>query len=223
MDSLKNGFGLGIGAMIGIGAVVVMCICGMCVTCVGLAALGEQNAAPGSARLRATLPAVELPAPASAGGDDQAPAPASVGGDQAPAPASVGVGQDALAGNIRWKVLEAKDLGNKLQSDNEFMEPLETSGRFVQVRVEVENRGTEAAIFTDVNLVDNQGRKFEDNSDASIWFVDNKEHCILEQLNPNLPKVCTMIFELPAGATGLKFQAGDFSFTDNEVFVDLGL
>ena len=70
-------------------------------------------------------------------------------------------------------------------------------------------KGVEALTFSDINLLDSQGRSFEDSTDASIQFVDPQEHCVLEQLNPNLPKTCTKIFEVPLDANSLKAQVGD--------------
>lgn len=241
MDKLKDGFGLGIGAMLGIGAVVLFSICGVCVVCFGLTALvaaGRDNP-QGAARLRPTpavvqfapgpeqsSPPVDSPPTASLAAPPSAPVEVPVEPPtESPGVATVFVvGQDALAGDIRWKVLEAVDLGNHLQSDNQFVDPIDTSGKLVKVHFEIENRGSEVKLFSSVNLVDSQGRKFEKNTDASIWYIDNKESCTLEQLNPNLPKICTMIFELPLDATGLKLQAGDLDmFGGSEILIDLGM
>lgn len=148
------------------------------------------------------------------------------GGDQEQASQekeAAAVGQDVIVGDIRWKFLEATDLGQELKSDNQFIDPKTTAGRFVKVRFEIENRGTEAATYAGIEVVDGQGRTFKTYDDR-ITFTPQGELCVLEQLNPNLPKTCTEIFEVPADATGLKAKAGDLElFGGEEALVDLGL
>lgn len=133
------------------------------------------------------------------------------------------VGDDVQVGEIRWKFLEVTDLGKELKSDNQFIDPKSTSGKFVKIRFEIENQGTEAASYAGIDLKDGKDRTFKPY-DERFSFVPEGEGCILEQLNPNLAKTCTEIFEIPADATGLKVVAGDLElFGAEEVMVDLGL
>lgn len=132
------------------------------------------------------------------------------------------IGQDVIVGKVRWKVLAAEDLGAELKSDNQFIDPLTTSGHFVRVRVEVENRDTDARTFTEGDIADGQGRTFGDSSDA-IFFIEEKERCVLERLNPNVPRVCTAIYELPTDATALKLVVGDLAPFGDEASIDLNL
>jgi hypothetical protein len=133
------------------------------------------------------------------------------------------VGEDVQVGEVRWKFLEVEDLGKELKSDNQFIDAKTTSGKFVRVRFEVENQGTESASYAGVDLVDGKGRTFKPY-DERFSFVPEGEGCVLEQLNPNLVKTCTEIFELPADATGLKVVAGDLQmFGTDEAQVDLGM
>ncbi|MCG3208382.1 MAG: hypothetical protein FOGNACKC_01986 [Anaerolineae bacterium] len=220
MAGLRNGFGLGMGAMLGIVAGVLFLVFACCAGCFGLAIVGAAMDDGRSSAL--PRPTREQPARLA-----QLPSAQEPSQPQPVRQESVqifGINQDAVAGNIRWKVLEAGDLGNNLTSENQFVDPITTQGRFIKVRFEMENRGSDVVHFSDVNLVDSQGRKFKDHSDASIWFVSDQEHCIFEQLNPNIIKTCTMIFEVPLDAHGLKFQAGDLDmFSTAEALVELGL
>ncbi len=130
--------------------------------------------------------------------------------------------QNVIVGKVRWKVLVVENLGAELKSDNQFIDSLGTTGRFVLVRVEVENQAAEARTFIEGDLEDDQGRTFGDNSDA-IFFVEDNERCILESLNPNLPRICTAIYEVPADATGLKLVVGDLAPFGGEASINLGL
>lgn len=212
---LGQGFGFGVGMIAAVIVVVLLlvgCLCAFCGgTAILVAVVNSEDSGPtaGSDQEPRRFP------PAGSGSGGQA--------DAGQAGGSVGVGQDVLVGNIRWKVLEAQDLGNTLQSDNEFTEPRTTAGRFIRVRFEIENRGSEARSFTDINLIDAQGRNFENANDV-LSFIDAPEQCFLEQLNPNLPRVCTYIFEVPADATGLQAQVGDLElFGSEEAFINLNL
>jgi hypothetical protein len=133
------------------------------------------------------------------------------------------VGQDVTVAEVRWRVLEAVDLGNMLAAPNEFQQPLSTSGRFIKVRFEVENLGSSQTSYGGVELIDQRDRRFENSSDAFPWIDDN-ETCILETLNPNVPKTCADIYEIPADATSLKLVVGDLNpFGSEEAQVDLGI
>lgn len=133
------------------------------------------------------------------------------------------VGEDVQVGKIRWKFLEAKDLGQELKSDNQFIEAKKTSGKFIQVRFEVENQGTEAASYAGIDLKDSKDRTFKPY-DERFSFVPEGEGCVLEQLNPNLTKTCTEIFEIPGDASGLQVVAGDLELLgSDEARIDLGL
>lgn len=137
-----------------------------------------------------------------------------------PAPA---VGQDVLVGEVRWKILSAESLGNTLISGNQFIDDLTTSGNFVKVRFEIENRSKDMKSFTGLDLIDNRDREYTRSSDA-IRFIDNGEECVLENINPGITKICTAIYEVPFDATGLQAHVGDLSFWgSDEERIDLGL
>ncbi|MGH7274015.1 MAG: DUF4352 domain-containing protein [Nitrospiria bacterium] len=143
-------------------------------------------------------------------------------GEQAEEIAPAVVGQDVMVGDIRWKVLEARELGQELKSDNEFMEPKKTSGKFVMMRFEIENRKSEAVTYAGIELVDDKERTFKHYSEQ-FGYIDKDETCVLEQLNPNISRTCTEIFELPADARGIKAKVGDLElFGGDEVLIDLG-
>jgi hypothetical protein len=138
------------------------------------------------------------------------------------APAAQKVGDEIIVGEVRWKVLEAKTLGQELKSSNEFIKPKTTSGKFVLVRLEVENRKSEAATYAGIDLVDSKDRTFQRYAEQ-VGFIPEEETCILESLNPNISRTCTEIFELPGDAQGVKAKLGDLAvFGSKETLVDLG-
>lgn len=142
--------------------------------------------------------------------------------EAAEAPQAFKVGEDVNVGEIRWKVLEVTDLGKELKSDNEFIEPKETSGKFVLVKFELENKGSDPATYSGIDLVDDKDRTFKPY-DERIGFIEQNELCILEQVNPGLSKTCTEIFELPGDAAGVKASVGDLAPFGDDAMIDLGL
>lgn len=159
--------------------------------------------------------------PAASGSSGSQPAQEQPAQEAAAPPAAVG--QDVTVGEARWKILEVRNLGQELKSDNEFIKPKTTAGKFILIRLEVENRKAEDATYGGINLVDGKGRKFERYTEQ-FGFVPEAESCVLKQLNPNLPATCSEIFELPADAAGLKALVGDLElFGSGEALVDLKL
>jgi hypothetical protein len=139
------------------------------------------------------------------------------------APQSYTIGQDVTVDEMRWKIVSAEDLGNTLESDNQFVTERTSSGRWVRVRFEMENLSKDMLSFAGLDLVDAQGRTLKPSSDA-IQFIAPEESCILENLNPNVAKTCTVIYEVPANATGLQAQVTDLKILGgSETLIDLGL
>lgn len=132
------------------------------------------------------------------------------------------VGQDVKVDQVRWKILSAKDLGNRLKSDNQFIEDKTTTGRFVSLRFEVENLSKDMLTFAGFDLVDDQGRTYTRSSDV-FMLLPTDEVCMLENLNPNVAKICTAVYEVPANAENLRAKVGDLKFGGKETLIDLGL
>lgn len=153
-------------------------------------------------------------------GGAKTPAPAAL---SKPAASSFGLGQNVKVGEIRWKITGAKNLGQTLKSDNQFIKEKSTSGRFVQVTFEIENQSKDLKTFAGLDVVDKQGRVYKASSDA-LAFIQEDTRCILENINPNIVKSCLVIYEMPQDATGLKAKATDLMLLGmQEKLIDLGL
>jgi hypothetical protein len=194
------------GCLVLVGVVVVLGVIG--------AALGTRGGSA-SQPTAAALPGATQPTAQEA----TAPPAATA----APTAQAATVGQDVRVDEVRWKVLEAEALGKQLKSTNQFIKDKTTSGQFVRVRFELENLSKDLLTFAGLDLVDDQGRTFKPSSDV-IGFIPSEELCVLENLNPNVAKTCTAIYEVPANATGLKAQVGDLKLLGNQsALIDLGL
>jgi hypothetical protein len=137
-----------------------------------------------------------------------------------PAPA---IGSDVSVGKIGWKVTKAAAVGNTLKSDNQFVQDKTTSGMFVQVTYQIENRGTDKVYFQAPKLVDAQNRKFGDYSEG-LFFIPQNEQCVLKELNPNVPAACTAIYEVAADAKQLKAEVTPLALLGGSlVLIDLAI
>lgn len=133
------------------------------------------------------------------------------------------IGENVTVNEVRWRVLEVKDLGSTLTSANQFIEDVTTSGRFVQVRFEIENRGKSMKSFSGLDLIDSQKREYKSASDAIPFLPEGEDCIIIENLNPNVPKTCVAIYAVPADATGLTARVGDLNPLSSEyAYVALG-
>lgn len=134
------------------------------------------------------------------------------------------VGQDVEVGEVRWTIIEAIDEGQTLSSDNQFIDDKTTAGRFVRVTFEMENLSKDLLSFTGMNLVDDQDRQFIPSSDVFTFLETGKECIIIENLNPNVPKICQAIYELPANATGVNAKVTNLRMLGTrEAYVSLGV
>ena len=209
----KSGFGVGL--LIAIVAVIFLllgCLCFFCGSgAIAFAVLNSDSGA--TARSDSGSRGFEGFASPGEGGRDGAEAGSG----------SFGVGQDVIVGNVRWTILEAQDLGNTMPGIDEFTDPRTTNGRFIRIRLEVENRGSEALSLTDIDLVDAQGRTFQ-NETGVYGYVPDQEVCFLEQLNPNLPRTCTFLFQVPPDASDLQASVGDLQlFGSKDALISLNL
>lgn len=137
---------------------------------------------------------------------------------------SFNVGDDVQVDEVRWKIIDVKDEGQVLKSGNQFIDDKKTSGRFIRVSFEMENLSKEMLTFGGIDLVDSQGREYKESSDT-LMFVPEAQLCpFIENLNPNVPKTCQLIFEVPANAERLQAKVGDLKLLGNaEELINLGL
>jgi len=134
------------------------------------------------------------------------------------------VGDDVKVDEVRWKLIEVKDEGQTLKSGNQLVDDKKTSGKFLRINFEMENLSKEMLTFVGIDLVDNQGREFKPLSDAFMFVPDEQRCALIENLNPNLPKTCQLIFEVPANAEKIQAKVGDLKMLGSaEELIDLGL
>lgn len=131
--------------------------------------------------------------------------------------------QDVPSGDVTWKISAVKDRGTSLQAKDSRYPTISktktTAGKFVEITIQIENKGKDLASITTPTLIDSQNREFTSSSDVSEWVPDGKDLFLLSNLQPNLPKEFVVIYEVPPGATGLKARVGVI----HPQLIDLGI
>lgn len=135
-----------------------------------------------------------------------------------------GVGDIVSLDDSTWVVLESKDLGKTLKTNNQFVEPLRTEGKYISVSFKVTNTtNKEERIAIHPPIVDSKGREFGELDMQSMYAPKGMKTMSLEQLPSSMPRKFWAVYEVPPDATGLKFKARELSTFGEKVFIGLGL
>ncbi|NQV13031.1 MAG: DUF4352 domain-containing protein [Parcubacteria group bacterium] len=139
-------------------------------------------------------------------------------------------GEEVNIGNAKWKLVEAKDLGDTLKGSSSKYpsytkdKKAKTNSKFVMVTLEIENLDTEMHSVTAPNITDDKGREFITSSDTSEWIPEDKGIFILSNLNPNVPQQFSVIYEIPKDAANLTVKVKELKFlSTEEALIELGI
>ena len=127
---------------------------------------------------------------------------------------------------VSWQLLSAKDMGNKLESNNMFTEDKTTIGKFIKVEAVVKNLGNEKKdlTFSTFNIVDNKGREFAELPESYAYTGEEIGTDFIKEINPGLEGNYIFIFEVPLDANGLMFEATDLNIVfPAKTYISLGL
>jgi hypothetical protein len=117
----------------------------------------------------------------------------------------------------------AKDMGNRLKSNNPFQENAKTEGKYIGVQFKVTNlTKVEERIIEHPKLVDGQGREFNVLDEAAFYIPEKAKTMQLEALPPSLQRTFWAIYEVPADASGFKFQVRTLGLFPDNALVALG-
>lgn len=131
------------------------------------------------------------------------------------------LGNDYRVGDVQWKAIDALNLGNRIRSDTWLYDDLITSGYFIWVRYEVENLDDRPKSLTSADIMDQERRVFEGHDDAYLYISDGTS-CTYVGLNPNLPKICEDIFEVPNNTHIVALIATDLEYNGEYELIFLG-
>ena len=136
------------------------------------------------------------------------------------------INQNIEVGKARYIVLSARDRGNILKSSDSkypsFTDKTST-GKFIEIELEVENTGTITETFVPSPLLtDNLNREFKEMGlDVMEWIPEGK--LFSGDLQPGVPKQFILMYEVADNSSGLKLKVRDISFGGTaQALIDLG-
>lgn len=136
------------------------------------------------------------------------------------------IGEEVTFNNdSTWIVLNAENKGNFLKSNNMFQKDAQSDGKFIVVQFKVSNlTNKEERLFIGPKLIDSKGREFKHYDHESFYIPDGAKTMSLEAIPAGLPREFYAVFEVPADATGIRFQARDLKsvFSPDYKLVDMG-
>ena len=133
------------------------------------------------------------------------------------------MGETVTFDDSEWVVLEARDAGATLKSNNQFQEDAKTDGKFVIVKFKVKNKGKkEDQLFLKLELLDDDGREFRQRDEAAFYVPKGAKTIGLEALPPSMAKEFWTVFEIPADSKGLRFRTRSLASNDDTKLVSLG-
>jgi hypothetical protein len=124
-----------------------------------------------------------------------------------------------------WIVLNAENRGNSLTSNNQFQKNAQSDGKFIVVQFKVSNlTNKEERLFVGPKLIDSKGREFNHYDHDTFYIPKGKKTMSMEAVPAGLPREFYAVYEVPADASGLRFQARDLKsvFSPNYKLIDLG-
>lgn len=138
-------------------------------------------------------------------------------------PVPPGMNTDLIIDNIRWRAIGLEEIGNQLAAISDYDSDATTSGKFVRVFLEVENRRNEPTRdYEPPDLVDGQSRRFAPYNDR-FGYIPLDKSCYAETFNPNLTRQCIEIYEVAADSGALyKIIVNNFeSFDPIEAIIEM--
>jgi hypothetical protein len=131
------------------------------------------------------------------------------------------VGEVVKFDDSQWEVVSAKNLGTNLQG---ITGNKTSQGKFIKVEFKVTNLSKkEESILDHPKLLDDKDREFGPMDDQSLYIPDPERTITLESLPPSMMKRFSAIYEVPADAKGLVFQARALSAFGDKKKVVLGM
>ncbi|MBK7580339.1 MAG: hypothetical protein IPI67_09065 [Myxococcales bacterium] len=121
----------------------------------------------------------------------------------------------------QWVVVGASVIGKQVQG---LTGDKKTSGKFLKVDFKVTNTSKESETILDhPKVFDDQAREFKPLDDQAMFIHEPEQSLTLESLPPSMLKRFTALYELPADAKGLSFEARALSAFGARRRVSLGL
>jgi hypothetical protein len=129
------------------------------------------------------------------------------------------IGDTFVLGDIQYKILSAKNLGNDLSKYNNFGDGVigmgTTQGNFIEIKIHAENIGKDEVGVNKISVVDSDDRKFDFSVNPSAMLsISGYEmygmYPDYEGVKPGLSEDFVALFEVSKQSSGLKLDFPDY-------------
>lgn len=130
------------------------------------------------------------------------------------------LGEEARDGKFAFTVNDFECIGDTLEPNDDFLEPVTAQGQFCVLELTVENIGDEAQGLATSNqyLYDDQERRYSASDDVEVLMAVDSP--IYDSINPGNSMDGTVVFDVPEGAA-IEFAGLHDSALSGGVLVDL--
>ena len=136
-------------------------------------------------------------------------------------PKEARIGETVTIDDSTWVVVSATNIGGELTG---ITGNKKTAGKFVKVEFKITNTGKkDESILDHPKVIDDQDREFRPMDDQSLYIPQPEQTLTLESLPPSIMKRFSAIYELPADAKGLRFEARELAAFGKKQKVALGI
>jgi len=134
------------------------------------------------------------------------------------------IGETISFEDSEWVVLDAKDVGSTLKSNNQFQEDRTSAdGKFVQVHFKITNKSKkEEMLFLPLNLIDGEKNEFKELDERAFYVPAKAKTLGMEALPVGLSREFWTVFEVPKKATNFKFRTRKLKDDSDTKLVELG-
>lgn len=131
------------------------------------------------------------------------------------------INQEVTVEGITWKVLSAEDKGNTLKAISPYGDNcVSNSGKYIQVKVSLQNDTNEMKSTIGLNLYDDEGREYISSSD--VFGCVEEEFFLLDNINPGIRTEFIQTYEVPDEASNLVLKVTDLNlFSDKHEYIGL--
>lgn len=131
--------------------------------------------------------------------------------------------KEVKAGDIRWELLEAEDLGPIIGDElGATLQPLE--GKFIYISFLVENTGEDVRQIFDLKVIDDKGRIYSICTEAYGYIFTAPEVCIVQDAPPGVERNFDAVFDVPVDSENLVLEVTDLNIPPKEKkYIDLGI
>lgn len=128
---------------------------------------------------------------------------------------------EAIAGDIRWQLLKAEDIGPSFEGEFGTLESIQ--GKFIYIEFTVENSGQDTKQILDLKAIDSKGRIYSICNETYGYF-DGPSACTLQDINPETKQTFAASFDVPLDSAELVLEVTDLNTPPRErAYIDIGL